>query len=443
MSDVLARIVERKQREVAPRRGRSIHPLPSRKSLGEALSRPGARFIMEVKRKSPSGHLARHSLDAAVAAYAPIADAISVLVDGEDFGGSLDDLAKVRTRFDGPILAKEFIVDPVQVAELRAAGADAVLVMMSVLGDEVAKTVIECARKLGMDALVEVHDEEELRRALTLGASIVGTNNRDLSSLRVDLATTERLAPQVPHDVLVVSESGIGSRADVLRLAAHADAFLVGSSLMASDNIAHAARSLIYGHVKICGLRRADDVTAAAAAGATHAGFIFHPASPRRLSVDEARPLVAAARAAQLKCVGVFAGDDPELAEIARDLALDFVQVHGAVPGGFDACPVIAVRTVRNGQLDPPIAGAARVLIDHKEGGSGEAFDWSILVHDPDLQRAFIAGGITPANAASAAATGAAGLDLSSGVERAPGFKDPAKLAALFAALRPIARTDR
>lgn len=443
MSDVLARIVERKRREVASRIGSVIRCEPTRRSLGRALSRPGARFIMEVKRKSPSGHLARHSLDAAVAAYAPFADAISVLVDGEDFGGSLDDLAKVRARFDGPILAKEFIVDPVQVAELRAAGADAILVMMSVLGDAAARAVIDSARLLGMDALVEVHDEAELSRALALGASIVGINNRDLRSLRVDLATTERLSPLVPDDVLVVAESGIGARADVLRLAPHADAFLVGSALMASDNIARAARPLVFGEVKLCGLTRAEDLREVAAAGATHAGFIFHPASPRRLSVDEARPLVAAAREGQLVCVGVFAGDDPAMEAIARDLALDFVQVHGAVRPGFDVCPVIAVRAVRDGKLDPPIAGAERVLIDHKDGGSGEAFDWSILADDPDLPRAFIAGGITPANAADAAATGAAGLDLSSGVECAPGIKDAAKLAALFDALRPVARTDR
>src|SRR5689334_16980090 len=119
MADVLARIVQRKREEVAQRRTVIDPPAPSTRSLKAALARQGARFIMEVKRRSPSGHVGRHSVTDAVAAYAPIADAVSVLTDAPDFGGSLDDLALVRARFDGPILAKDFVIDPFQVAEAR------------------------------------------------------------------------------------------------------------------------------------------------------------------------------------------------------------------------------------------------------------------------------------------------------------------------------------
>ena len=118
-----------------------------------------------------------------------------------------------------------------------------------------------------MDAIVEVHDEAELERALALGATIVGINNRDLKTLTTDLAVTERLAPLVPRDVLVISESGISSRADVERLAPHADAFLVGSALMAAADVVDAARALVYGRVKLCGMTRATDVELAARAG--------------------------------------------------------------------------------------------------------------------------------------------------------------------------------
>jgi indole-3-glycerol phosphate synthase/phosphoribosylanthranilate isomerase len=172
MADVLARIVARKRHEVAARLAGPVPAQPTTRSLREALARPGARFIMEVKRASPSGHRSAVSVEAAVEAYAPIADAISVLTDGVDFGGSLDDLAMVRERFDGPILAKDFIVDMAQVSEARARGADAVLVMMSVLDDSTAAGVLAEARRLAMDAIVEVHDAAELDRALGLGAAM-------------------------------------------------------------------------------------------------------------------------------------------------------------------------------------------------------------------------------------------------------------------------------
>lgn len=443
MADVLARIVDRKRAELSGRQS----PIagPTRLSLRAALQRPGARFIMEVKRKSPSGHIASHSLNDAIAAYAPVADAVSVLIDGPDFGGSLDDLREVRSRFDGPILAKDFVVDPLQVREARAAGADAVLAMLSVLGDCEASSVMDEARGLGMDVVVEVHDEDELARALALGATIVGINNRDLHTLAVDLATTERLAPLVPGHVLLVSESGIAKRSDVLRLAPLVDAFLVGSSLMASDNIAVAARSLVFGPVKICGLTRAEDVALAARSGATHAGFIFHPKSRRRINVETARLLVGVARNAGLASVGVFDSADPRIAAVARELGLDSVQIHGpfdpALRAELEGIELIAACAVRGGILDPVAPDFDRILFDNRDGGSGVPFDWSIVDGHEALGSAFIAGGISPANVQAASRLGAFAIDLSSGVERAPGIKDAARMAELFDALRPAGRT--
>lgn len=445
MADVLTRIVERKRVEVESRRGHNLGASPTKRSLKAALAKPGARFIMEVKRKSPSGHRARHSLERAVAAYAPVADAISVLTDGADFGGSIDDLRSVRERFDGPILAKDFVVDPVQVAEARAAGADAVLVMMSVLDDRDAQQVLAVAKALSMDALVEVRDEDELARALALGADLIGINNRDLKTLKVDLEATERLTPKVPKQVTLVCESGILSRDDVIGLSPSVDAFLVGSSLMAADDIVLAARALVFGQVKICGLTRVEDVAAAARAGATHAGFIFHPVSPRRVSVDEVRMLVGAARNAGLRSVGVFAADGIDPAMVARDLGLDAVQIHGEIApdlkSRLGAIGLIGVRSVKDGKVSPPVSGVDGILFDHRGGGSGKPFDWGLIAGDPDLPRAFIGGGITPAKAAQAASI-AAGIDLSSGVETAPGLKDVAKIEALFAALRPASRSE-
>ena len=209
---MLGAIVARKRQDVAARLGAvtcaelRARAAPTRLSLAAALARPGARFIMEVKKASPSaGALgARVDVAAQAAAYAGAASAVSALTDGPYFGGALDDLAAARRGFAGPILAKDFIVDPRQVAEARLHGADAVLVMLSVLDDGAARAVMNEAALLGMDALGEAHDEAELRRAVALGARLIGINNRDLRTLKVDLAVTERLAPLVPRDRLVV-----------------------------------------------------------------------------------------------------------------------------------------------------------------------------------------------------------------------------------------------
>lgn len=448
---VLAAIVERKRRDVAERRdAATFNPQPTERSLRGVLARPGARFIMEVKKASPSGHHSSVSVDAAVDAYAPIADAISVLTDTPFFGGSLDDLRIARAHFDGPILAKDFIVDPGQVAEARAHGADACLAIMAVLSDPAANAVFAEAQRLSMDVLVEVHDEAELLRALRLDARIIGINNRDLNTLRTDLSTTERLAPLVPPDRIIVSESGISTRKEVERLGPLVDAFLVGSSLMRAESIAQAARRLVFGPVKICGLTRADDVRLARAAGATHAGFILVPGTPRCVG-SEGAALIACAEAEGMFAVGVFR-DQPasEAAETAWALGLDAVQLHGCddeiealraeLPSGCEIWGVSAVGET----VDPPRAGVDRTLFDTRfgqvSGGSGRMFDWSRISERPDLATAFLAGGIGPHNARAAQKVGAFGLDVGSSIESFPGRKDPQGLRSLFEALRPDCR---
>lgn len=456
MADLLARIVTRKRREVAARLGgRLVDAAPTDRSLAEAIARPGARFIMEVKQRSPSGHRAVATVEQALAAYSGVADAISVLIDGPGFGGSLDDLRLARGRFKGPILAKDFIVDAAQVSEARAAGADAVLVMMSALGPDEAAAVMGEARRLNMDAIVEVHDEAELSLALALGARIVGINNRDLKSMTVDLKVTRRLARLVPDDVLIVSESGIGSRDDVVRLGRYADAFLVGSSLMAAPDIGEAARALIHGRVKLCGLTRRADVECAARAGATHAGFVLAPESPRSVGAAQAMVLAEAARSSGMKSVAIFRHfSAATIARLADDAGLDAVQLNGQM----DAKGLAELRSMLPTTTEiwsvcgvdeaaaAPCPGADRTLFDTvcngSTGGTGRTFDWGLLMRRPDLPAAFVAGGINPANAGPASLLGAYGIDVSSGVEAEPGIKDRSKIDALFGSLRPAARND-
>lgn len=424
--------------------------LPTAKSLAATLARTGARFILEVKKASPSQGMIRAGADvgAIAAGYAGVADGLSVLTDGNFFGGSTSDVTAAAAAFDGPILAKDFFLDPRQVVEARIAGADAVLVMLSLLDDAAARSIIDEASAFGMDALVEVHDEPEMRRALALGAPLIGINNRDLRDLTIDLATTERLAPMA-RDRVVLSESGIRSRGDVERLAGHVDGFLVGTSLMRAADPAQAARALLFGRLKLCGLTNASDV--AAAAPASHIGFVFVPGSPRVMAASDAAPLAGAARRAGILPVGVFR-DAPlaEIAEIATLLNLHAVQLHGSE----DPAYVAALRRElpRDSEIWTALSvgrddlgrdrGGDRILFDNGDGGTGKPFDWDAVRGHPALAEAVIAGGIGPANARDAQAIGAYAIDVGSALDAAPGVKSAAKIRDLFDALRLPAREE-
>jgi indole-3-glycerol phosphate synthase/phosphoribosylanthranilate isomerase len=446
---VLGDIVARKKADVAARLGAgSIAVEPTRRSLAAALALPGARLILEVKKASPSAGALR-CVDAAAQAlaYAGAASAISVLTDAPFFGGSLEDLRAVREVYDGPILAKDFIVDVRQVAEARAHGADAVLAMLSILDDEEARAVMAAAARLGMDVLVEAHDETEVARAVALGARLIGINNRDLRTLEVDLATTGRLAPLVPADRLVVAESGISNRADIMRLAPFADAFLVGSALMRAQKPAEAARALAFGRVKVCGLTNAADLDMAAAAGASHAGFVMVPGTPRAVTPAAAEAILAKAEA-KPRLVGIFRDESPQTVDAAaRRLGLHAVQLHGREEvAAFRALLPQDTEIWAAAQVGPgPIGarpGADRLLFDSGPGGTGRTFDWSRVAGRPELERGLLAGGLTPANARSAAGLGAYALDVGSGLEATPGWKDSNLVATFFEALRPAARGE-
>jgi indole-3-glycerol phosphate synthase/phosphoribosylanthranilate isomerase len=305
--------------------------------------------------------------------------------------------------------------------------------------------MIDEARRFGMDALVEVHDEAEMRRALALGTRLIGINNRDLRDLSIDLATTERLA-RLAADQVLVSESGISTRADVERLSPLVDGFLIGSSLMRSADPAQAARELIFGRTKLCGLNCGADIRAARPAA--FAGFVFVPGSPRHVTADEAEPLAGTARASGVLPVGVFR-DVPAATVAGTAIALNLhaVQLHGNEDADYvkalrdelpESCEIWTAVSVGCDELNS--RGGDRLLFDNGAGGSGEAFDWSAIRSHPALSSALIAGGIGPHNAVAARALGTYAIDIGSAVDEQPGRKSPEKIAALFEALRPISR---
>jgi indole-3-glycerol phosphate synthase len=208
---------------------------PPRDWIG-ALRQPGVSLIAEVKRASPSAGVLRPGLDSAALAAeyaAGGAVALSVLTDARYFQGSLGDLRAAHAATALPVLRKDFTVSSYQIYEARAVGADAVLLIVAVLGDETLAALHRLAQTLGMAALVEVHDEDELQRALAIGPRVIGVNNRDLHTFQVDLETTARLRARIPDEVVLVAESGVHAPADVARLAEMgADAMLVGEALV-------------------------------------------------------------------------------------------------------------------------------------------------------------------------------------------------------------------
>ena len=207
---------------------------------------PQPALIMECKAASPSRGTIRSDYDPAslAAQYAPYAAAVSVLTEPDRFNGSFDDLAAVREVVDVPVLCKDFIVDEVQVLAARSLGADAVLLMLSVVPDDVYRELAELAHSLGMEVLTEVSTPQEMYRASALGAEVIGINNRDLRTLETDLARTEEMAPLAPAGVVLVGESGVGAAEDVRRMSGLVDALLVGSSLSGAPDPAEAARQL-------------------------------------------------------------------------------------------------------------------------------------------------------------------------------------------------------
>lgn len=450
---VLGRIAAAKQDELRRRfDGVSLDSLrararPTERSLAATLAQDGARFILEIKKASPSAGEIRSGADPAALArgYGGVADALSVLCDRAHFAGSLDDLAAARREFEGPILAKDFFIDVRQVAEARIAGADAVLVMLSLLDDSSARAMLAEARRLGMDSLVEVHDETEMRRALALGAPLIGINNRDLRDLTIDLSTTERLAVLAPDRVLV-SESGISNGADVDRLSRLVDGFLIGSSLMRSAEPAQAARELIFGRTKLCGLNCGADLRAARPAA--YAGFVFVPGSPRHVTADEAAPLVGTAHRNGMQPVGIFR-DAPlgTVGDIATLLNLRAVQLHGhesleyvrALRRDLPAnCEIWTALSVGREPLTS--RGGDRLVFDNESGGSGRSFDWALVQTHAELPRAILAGGIGVHNARAAKRVGAYAIDVGSSLDVKPGRKSLDKIAALFETLRPASR---
>ncbi|UPW17117.1 bifunctional indole-3-glycerol-phosphate synthase TrpC/phosphoribosylanthranilate isomerase TrpF [Agarivorans sp. TSD2052] len=419
--------------------------VPTDRDFYQALSGSPAKFILECKKASPSKGLIRpeFDLDLIAGVYKHYAAAISVLTDSKYFQGEFDYVTTVRQQVPQPVLCKDFFIDEYQIYLARYHQADAILLMLSVLDDNEYSLLAEVAHKLKLGVLTEVSNQQELERAIALNAKVIGINNRNLRDLSITLDRTPELARQIPEDRIIISESGIYKHQQVRELSKYANGFLVGSSLMSQDDVDLACRKLILGENKVCGLTRDQDVVAAHQAGAVYGGLIFAEKSPRAVSLKLAEQLVSAA---PLNFVGVFVNSPVEqVAEVANHLKLHAVQLHGDEDEQYIAQlkdrlthSLVWKALAVDQELPTAPINADKVLFDSKVagqcGGTGQAFDWQLL--GEHSHGAMLAGGINPDNIQNALAFAAAGLDLNSGVEQAPGIKDPAKIKTAFEKIR-------
>ncbi|WP_144790573.1 bifunctional indole-3-glycerol-phosphate synthase TrpC/phosphoribosylanthranilate isomerase TrpF [Corynebacterium singulare] len=451
---VLEGIVAKRRTHLPAIRERVAHVdlegLPrSERSFFDALNGTN-RFIMECKSASPSLGLIRdHYEPGAIArVYSRYASAISVLCEPERFGGDYDHLQTVALSTHLPVLCKDFIIDPIQVYAARYFGADAILLMMSIVDDETYSELKQLADALGLDVLTEAITEEEVARAAAFGVDVIGINNRNLHDLTIDLDRTAQLAPRIPGGKVIISESGIRDNHTVHRLGAHANAFLVGSQLTGTPDIDRACRELVFGTNKVCGLTTWSAAQAARAAGAVYGGLIFEEASPRTVSRETAQDIIA---------------HEPDLSYVAvsrrttgwDELAfegVDALQIHAPYQGSTeDELDLIASVRAAAGErqvwraidmtaphgpsLAIALADAADMLIlDSGPGGTGTSFDWS-TVPAAVKDKALLAGGLNLSNLTDALRVGTLGLDLNSGVEN-NGRKDTGLIARTFNTIR-------
>ena len=454
---------------------------PARPFAATLRPAPGgsARLIAEVKRASPSKGLIAETFDPvaqALAYEAGGAAAISVLTEPHFFLGSLAYLSAVRERVSVPVLRKDFIIDPYQIYEARAAGADAVLLICALLDAPTLRDLLALTHHLGMEALVEAHDREETLQAVDCGALVVGVNSRDLRAFTVNTDIVRHLRPLVPRDRVFVAESGITDALGAARARAWgADAVLVGESLMRASDATEKTHELstapgggtasLYGacvegrvFVKLCGLTTRAQAELAVEVGANAVGLVFYPPSHRNVAPDQALALADVTSEAGLLATGVFVNETLDtVAHIQRQARLSALQLSGDETPAYCAelvgrvhVPVLkALRLRAETDLDLldeyALANVTLLLDAHVPGGyggAGRTGDWRLARRAAERWPIILSGGLTPENVASAIAqVGPRGVDVSSGIETNK-VKDPEKIRAFMKAVEAATQME-
>ena len=490
--NILENIVATRRQAVASAQRRVPQSFLEREAAGRrdyrgftaALARPGLRVIAEIKRASPSRGAIAPALDPAAVARAYAAGgaaALSILTEPDFFKGSPDDLHRARAACDLPVLRKDFIIDPYQVYETAALGADAMLLIVRMLDDEQLHELHALAQQLGLDVLTEVHDAGDIERANALGAPLIGINNRDLAHFKTDSAQAGRMVGLLHPSCLPVTLSGILDDDDIRQtLAGGITRVLVGEALVRAEDPAatlrrwnaignevlaqpeaddaggtdesagKGGRNQTLANLKICGITSAGTARYCSGLGIGALGAVFFEGSPRYVTPARAREIFKGLPPATAR-VGVFVDKTAdEVIAMARKAGLDTVQLHGGESAV--TCRLVqqagfrVIKVIRSGGASLVTAARALpsgvgVLVECGRGvlpgGNGAVWQWQTAA-PLAAERAFaMAGGLNSANILEASRrSGAAAWDISSGVERAPGVKDHAAIGTLAQRLR-------
>ncbi len=408
----------------------------------EALKKKGLSFITEVKKASPSkGLIAPHFPYESIAMEyeAAGADAISCLTEPFYFQGADEYLTKIRRVTNIPILRKDFTVDEYMIYEAKALGANAVLLICSILEEEQMRAYRQLCDELNLSALVEAHSAKEIETAVKIGARIIGVNNRNLKDFTVDTAHAGELRSLVPKGTLFVSESGVSSRVDTKAAEdMQADAVLVGETLMRAECKFRKLQELSdrAPKIKICGLMRDEDVEKVNRLPIDYAGFVFAP-TRHEIGFVQAEQLKKRLRP-DIQAVGVFVDEDPEvIISLLNRGVIDIAQLHGEesdetiryIQERTKKKVIKAVILKNEADLAKTYPSADALLFDAGKG-SGKSFNWEML-RDYQGKPFFLAGGLQAENVREASAmTHPFAVDVSSGVEDADFSKNEAKLRA-------------
>lgn len=464
---ILKKIVDKKREEVEQskkvlpiqklERGLKKSEFDFKKVINGLDSNNKINLIAEIKRKSPSSKdkdiNKNFNFKKIVSIYEKnnYVNAISILTDKDFFGGDKTLIGKARKISKKPILRKDFIIDEYQVYESRHIGADAILLIAAILSKKEIEKFINLAKSYNMASIVEVHDENEILK-IPKNAEIIGINNRNLDTLKIDINTTNKLAKIIKQkfpDAIIISESGLETRRDLSIVENNANAVLIGTSIIKSENIDKKINELFRPKIKICGIINTNDALIASSLGADYLGFIFYDKSKRYIHPTKAKKIIDKIKNeySHVKFVGVFVNENiNEVKRIKEYCSLDLVQLHGdesaEFSNEFSNDDVIKVFRINNDKFSFEKIKKYKtnyILFDtyskNEYGGTGTSFEWKKLKDSniKDLKkRIFLAGGVNENNILNAIKINPYAIDISSGVEKSPGIKDEKKLKNLF-----------
>lgn len=431
---ILDKIVEKKKQEIKSLDKNMFKVIQKSKRDFKAHIKGKNNIIAEIKKASPSNSRLNRDIDIikTTKIYNRYANAISVVTDKEFFGGDVKDIKIIKQHTSLPILRKDFIIEESQIYESRFYGADAILLIASILSKEQINKYIKIAKKLSMDLVVEVHSKEELDKVLSTDAEIIGINNRNLKNFVIDIRTTLRLKKHIPKDKLIISESGIESFQEVNDL--NSNAVLIGTAILTSKNIKEKISKLRRPKIKICGITNIKDATAAVKLGADFLGFNFYKKSPRYISILKAKEIIKKLNN-KIAIVGIFVNHNKKsVNRLANNIGIDFLQFHGDEKSNycnsFDK-PVIKATRIKDKVSNIEKYQIFSHLFDtyHKKlfGGTGKTFDINLIKNIQE--KYFISGGLNHKNISNIKKQiDPYCFDVCSGIEKSPGLKDYNKM---------------